>query len=143
MTPDEMRACITYANGIDPRVQMTAPNAQLWGRVVGAKSAAEVVAAIQVYYERPRLNGREHPTIDPASVKRIIAEETGRQSAVESAAKALPPARNPNSFRQRDPERWDALVAQGAAEYKAGLRARGMEPHADSCPSCQRKPKTI
>jgi len=138
MTPEELRACITYANGIDPRVQMTGPNAQLWGRVVGSKSAAEVTAAIQVYYERPRLNGREHPTIDPASVKRIIADETNRMGAQESASKAIEWKSPSNTFRARNPEEWDRLVRQGAENHKAQLRSRGLVPHYESCPTCSR-----
>lgn len=127
MSPEELRACITFANGIDPRVQMTAPNAQLWGRTVGHKQAIEVTTAIQVYYERPRINGREHPVIDPTSVRRIINEETdaavARQRALEPPKGKAP---SPVSFRQRDPAQWDALVRQGAEDRYNELTRRGI-----------------
>lgn len=128
MTPEEMRACITFANGIDPRVQMTAPNAQLWGRTVGHRQAAEVVAAIQVYYERPRINGREHPTVDPTSVRRIINEEYEREAARQRALE--PPkgkAPSPMTFRQRNPEEWDRLVRKGAEDRYNELTRRGIK----------------
>ncbi|WP_336715366.1 hypothetical protein [Arthrobacter sp. USHLN218] len=141
MTPEELRAAITYANGIDPRVQMTHPNAELWGRTVGHKEAAEVKAAILVYYERPHPSGRERPPVGAADIRKIIAEETERATAKNDAQKALPPARNPNSLRARDPERWDTLVAQGRDQYRAELRARGIEPHAETCVECTR-PRT-
>lgn len=120
MTDDEISGCIAYANGIDPRVQMTVPNAQLWARVIGHRTAAEVRAGIQVYYERGRINGREHPPIDPASIRRIINEAYERQDA---QARALEPPRNrvrsPESFRQRNPELWDKHFEAGRAEYQA------------------------
>lgn len=137
MSPDEMRACITYANGIDPRVQMTAPNAQLWGRVLADKQAIEVTTATLVYYERPHPGGRERPPIDPAAIKKIIYEETNRQTAVSTAKAALPPARNPNSYRSSDPERWDRMVARGREQYRSDLRNRGITPHHETCPSCR------
>lgn len=128
MTPEELRACVTFANGIDPRVQMTAPNAQLWGRTVGHREAAEVVAAIQVYYERPRINGKEHPTIDPASVRRIINDEYEREVARKRALE--PPkgkAPNPMSWRQRNPEEWDRLMRQGAEDRYNELTRSGIK----------------
>lgn len=128
MTPEEMRACITFANGIDPRVQMTSPNAQLWGRTVGHRQAAEVVAAIQVYYERPRINGREHPTVDPTSVRRIINEEYEREAARQRALE--PPkgkAPSPMTFRQRNPDEWDRLVRKGAEDRYNELTRRGLQ----------------
>lgn len=135
MTPEELRACITFANGIDPRVQMTAPNAQLWGRTLGRKTALEVTTAIQVYYERPRINGREHPVIDATSVRRIINEETetetARQRALEPPKNKAP---NPLSWRQRNPELWDKHYAAGQQQFQesinrlAGTTTRGVAP---------------
>lgn len=137
MTPDEIRACITYANGIDPRVQMTAPNAQLWGRVLGDKQAIEVTTATLVYYERQNLTNRDRPPIEPSAIKKIIFEETDRGKAAQSAITAAPVIRNPNSFRTTDPERWDRLVAEGRDRHRADLRARGITPHQEACPTCK------
>ena len=126
MTPDELRACITFANGIDPRVQMTAPNAELWGRTVGTRAAVEVKAAIMLHYERPAPPNRDRPTIDAATVRKIINEETARSDALQSAQRALPPARNPNSWRERHPEEWERLVIKGRDDRRAELAARGI-----------------
>ncbi|MGL3805868.1 hypothetical protein ACSYDW_07185 [Paeniglutamicibacter sp. R2-26] len=131
MTPEELRACIVYANGIDPRIQMTAPNAQLWGRVVGDKTALEVTVATQVYYERPRLNGREHPPIDPATIKRIIFDEDNRAQAMANAQTAIPFKRPTGTWRDRNPGLWDQLYAKGRDEHRADLQRRGipLQPH--------------
>lgn len=144
MTPDEIQACIVYANGIDPRVQMTGPNKDLWGRVLGQKLYIEVTTAIQVYYERQPPSSRDRPPVDPVAIKKIIFDETARHEAVATARAILPPTiRNPNSYRASDPERWDAQVARGRDQYRADLRARGITPHTETCPDCSRpKAKT-
>lgn len=130
MTPEELRACITFANGIDPRVQMTAPNAQLWGRTIGHKAALEVTTAIQVYYERPRINGREHPVIDPTSVRRIINEETETATARQrSLEPPLNKAATPEHFRRRNPKKYDQLFAQAGLDHIRDLEARGIKLH--------------
>ena len=126
MTPEELRAAITYANGIDPRVQMTGPNADLWGRTVGHKLAIEVKTAILVYYERYPASGRENPPITAPMVRKIINDEDARAQAQESAHRALPPARNPNSWRERYPDEWARLVIQGRDDRRAELAARGI-----------------
>lgn len=141
MSPEELRAAITYANGIDPRVQMTHPNAELWGRTIGHKEAVEVRTAILVYYERQHPSGRERPPIGAADIRKIIQEETTRAAAKTNAIEASKPTRTIGSFRAADPARWDALVAQGRDEYRADLKARGITPHAESCPECQRPRK--
>lgn len=126
MTPDELRACIVFANGIDPRIQMTAPNAQLWGRVIGHKTALKVTVATQVYYERPRINGREHPAIDPATIKRIIFDEDNRAQAMANAQTAIPFKRPTGTWRDRNPELWDQLYVKGREDHRADLDHRGI-----------------
>lgn len=131
MTPDEIRACITYANGIDPRIQMTAPNAQLWGRALGEKQAVEVTAAIQVYYERPWTSSfGKRPAVEVADIKRIIYDEKNRQIAVQSALEAGPVAREMTheqlrrGVKERFPEEYALGVRQGNADraYATMLR---------------------
>lgn len=126
MNPEELRAAITYANGIDPRIQMNVPTAELWGRTVGHKLAIEVKTAILVYYERYPANGRENPPISAAMVRKIISDEDARAQAMQSAQRALPPVRNPNSWRERNPELWDRLMAKGRDDRRAELERRGI-----------------
>lgn len=126
MTPEELRAAITYANGIDPRIQMNVPTAELWGRTVGHKLAIEVKTAILVYYERYPANGRENPPISAAMVRRIIRDEDTRAQAMQSAQAALPPARSPVTFRERNPEKWDELMAKSRDDRRAELARRGI-----------------
>lgn len=130
MTIDEIRGCIIYANGIDPRVQMTAPNRDLWFRILGEKLVAEVTTATLVYYERPHPAGRERPPIDATSIKRIIYDEKNRQVAVQSALEAGPVAREVTheqlrrGVKERFPEEYALGVRQGNADraYATMLR---------------------
>lgn len=126
LTPEDLRACIIYANGIDPRIQMNVPTAELWGRTVGHKLAIEVKTAILVYYERYPANGRENPPITAAMARKIISDEDARAEAMQSAQRALPPARNPSSYRSRNPKEWDRLVAAGRDDRRAELERRGI-----------------
>lgn len=126
MKAEELRACITYANGIDPRVQMTSPNAELWGKTVGHKNALEVTTAIQVYYQRPRINDREHPVIDPTSIRRIINSEWEREAAHQRAIAPKATKHPTQTFRQRNPSEWDRLVAKGRDDHIEDLQSRGI-----------------
>jgi hypothetical protein len=79
--------------------------------------------------------------VDAATVRKIIQEETTRADAKQRALE--PPknkARDPHTFRGKDPARWDALVIQGRDDYRASLRARGIEPHAETCAHCKPRP---
>lgn len=138
MTPDEIRACVAYANGIDPRVQMTPPNRDLWARVLRDKRYIEVTTATQVYYERLSTSQYGRRPVEPSDIKKIIYEETNRQGAVQSALEAAPRIKNPNNYRARNPELWEQLVAEGRDKHRAGLRSRGITPHAEGCPDCSR-----
>lgn len=122
MTPEELRMAITYANGIDPRIQMNVPTAELWGRTVGHKRFIEVKTAILVYYERYPANGRENPPISAATVRKIIADEDARAQAQQSAQMAIAPTRTPGSYRERNAEEWDRLVTQGRETHREQLR---------------------
>lgn len=126
MTPEELRAAVTYANGIDPRIQMNVPTAELWGRTVGHKRFIEVKTAILVYYERYPTNGRENPPVSAAMVRRIISDEDTRAAAMQSAQQAIAPTRTPGSYRERNPEKWDALVAKGRDDHRANLARMGI-----------------
>ena len=137
MSPEDIRAAITFANGIDPRVQMTHPNAELWGHALSSKRADELRAAIIVYYERPHPSGRERPPVDPASIRKIIHDETERGTARSQAIEATKPVRTPGTYRARNPEAWDRLVKQGRDDYRADLKARGITPHAETCATCK------
>lgn len=143
MNPDEAAALLTYTNQADPLVSLNDANADIWWEALKRHDFDKAKWCIKDYYANtaPARDGRI-PPITPSVLRHRIGDKT---AIVESKHRALEPPKNktpsPVTFRSKDPERWDALVAQGAAEYKAGLRARGMEPHADSCPECSRPRK--
>ena len=42
MTEDDIKKAITYANQIDPRIQMNIPTLEIWTRVLHAQDPAAV-----------------------------------------------------------------------------------------------------
>lgn len=126
MIEQEIVAAVTYANAIDPRVQSNQPTYELWHKVLHKHQYVEAQAAIQLFYER-YTDPTQRPVVDPASIRRIIAQETTRAVAKQDAIEATPrTVTNPMSWRARNPEEWDRLFAKGAADRQADLRARGI-----------------
>lgn len=126
MIEQEIVAAVTYANAIDPRVQSNQPTYELWHKVLRNHAYVEVQAAIQLFYER-YTDPTQRPVVDPASVRRIIAQETTRAAAKQTALTAAPrQARNPMSWRAKNPAEWDRLAAAGAERRREDLRARGV-----------------
>jgi hypothetical protein len=62
----------------------------------------------------------------PAGIRRLTYAIRERAAAVQSALEAGPTVKDPNTFRSRDPERWERLKAQGAADRQADLKRRGL-----------------
>lgn len=126
MIENEVIAAVNYANAIDPRVQSNQPTYELWHKVLAAYRYVEAQAAIQLFYER-YADPTQRPVVDPASVRRIITQETTRAVAKHDALDATPrQVTNPMSWRARNPHEWDRLFKQGAADRQADLRHRGL-----------------
>jgi hypothetical protein len=128
MNADETRAAITWANQIDPLVQMNQPTLELWAKVLHGNTPAEVHAAITVYYERPYTGFGKRPPIEAPMIRRIVQQETERATAKASAVKALPrgSADPTASWRDRNPDEWDQLVAKGREDRRKDLERRGI-----------------
>ncbi|MDI3330675.1 MAG: hypothetical protein QJR09_08065 [Micrococcus sp.] len=128
MNRKEITQALIYANGADERVPTTPANEDIWIRALTAYTYAEAKAAIQVYYERPFTGYGRRPHIEAHHVRRIIQQETERASAKASAVKALPRgSKDPTaSWRERNPEEWDRLVAKGRDDRRADLARRGI-----------------
>ena len=128
MEGHEVAQAMTYANQIDPRLQLTDANVDVWWEGLQSIQADAARWAIKKHYASSNANGEGAPVVNPAIIRRLITAEKQRR---ESAARALEPpknkAPNPVSFRKRDPERWDALVRQGAEERYNDLKRRGIK----------------
>lgn len=128
MNEQEVALALTYANQADPRVQLTDANIDIWWEGLRATDANAARWAIKKHYASSNANGEGAAVVNPAIIRRLITTEMQRR---ESMQRALEPPRNkapnPLSFRKRDPERWDALVRQGAEERYNDLKRRGIK----------------
>lgn len=124
---EEIKTCIALANGIDPRIQMNPPTLSLWTKTLVGKSFDAIHAAIELHYMRPAPPNRDRPAVDATIIRRIIADETERAQAVQSAQKALPAGvKDPSSYRARNPDEWDQLYAKGRDAHRANLARIGI-----------------
>lgn len=131
--PDTV-AFLTWLSQHDARIQVTDAEVEIWQYTLQVIPTAAVKLAALEHY---RLNEKDKPS--PHAIRKIAIADRDRAAAKQSALTAAPVVRNPNSFRSTDPERWDMLVRQGAEEHRAKLRARGITPHPETCPTCRPK----
>lgn len=123
---------LTWLSQTDSRVQVTDANVQVWtNALMDIPAAAAKTAALDHYKTQESIM----PT--PAVIRKHAFAERDRARAKQSALTAGPVVSSPNSYKSRDPDRWQQLMAQGAEEHKAKLRARGITPHTETCPSCR------
>lgn len=128
MKPPEIAQAITYANQIDPRLQITDPLVDVW--VIGLSHVRADLAkwAIQKYYADANSDGRGSQPITPAAIRRLITSEANKR---ESQQRALEPPKNKafkvSDFRKRNPELWDELYQQGREQFYADLKAKGIQ----------------
>lgn len=132
MNLTDTAAYLTWLSQADNRIQVTDPNVEIWGNALATIPTATVKAVTLEHY---RVNEQIMPT--PAIIRKAGIAAAARETAKHSALEAAPVVRNPNSYRASDPERWDRLVAEGRDRHRADLRARGITPHAEACPSCR------
>lgn len=127
MTPEEIAAAITYANQIDPRVQMTDANLEVWSVGLSAIKAQNVRWAINQHYANGNANGEGVHVVNPASIRRKITEA---QNTHERKQRALEPPKNKavrvGDFRKRNPELYDELYQQGREQFYTDLNRRGI-----------------
>ena len=126
MIETEVAQALTYANQIDPRVQLTDANVEVWWEGLRSTDVNAARWAIKAHYASQNANGEGAHVVNPATIRRLITGELQRR---ESKQRALEPPKGrapiPISFRRRDPERWDQLVRQGAEDRYNELTRRG------------------
>lgn len=127
MTPDEIAGAITYANQIDPRVQLTDANLEVWSVGLSAIKAQNVRWAINQHYANGNANGEGVHVVNPASIRRRITEA---QNTHDRQQRALEPPLNKafkvGDFRKRNPELWDELFQQGRESFYEDLNRKGI-----------------
>jgi hypothetical protein len=135
VTPEDVVGCVTYLNQIDPRIQLNDSTTDLWFYAIESLQVDQVRWVIRDYYatSNPNQSGGVQP-ITPATLKHRLAsmrERAAARSRANEVAKALeagPVVRNPMSYRQRNPEEFERLMALGRDEHRADLKSRGITP---------------
>lgn len=139
MTPQECAVIMTYANQLDPRIQLNDPTLDVWLTATANLSVEEAKWGIKDYYANANPNdNRGVQPLQPATLRHRVSQARERHVAKAAALEAAPVIRNPTGYRASDPERWDRLVQQGRDQGRAELRSRGITPHAEGCPDCSR-----
>lgn len=120
-------AALTYANQIDPRVQVTQANEEVWHLGLQSVEPQNARWAIAQHYANANPNGQGAPVVNPAMIRRILTTEQQRAEALQ---RALEPPRNAArpvmSLRARDPERFDRLAREAAERRYDELRRAGI-----------------
>lgn len=127
MTPEQCAALMTYANQIDARIQLNDPTLDAWWSSIGSLDFEAAKWGIKDYYANANPNdNRGLPSLLPASLRHRVNTERDRHIAKQRALEPPPKHTNPQSFRSRHPEEWDALVIKGRDERRAELAHRGI-----------------
>lgn len=125
---------LTWLSQTDSRVQVTDANVQVWtNALMDIPAAAAKTAALDHYKTQESIM----PT--PAVIRKHAFAERDRARAKQSALEAAPAVRNPSSYKSSDPERWQQLMDKGRDDHRAKLRARGITPHKEACPTCRNR----
>lgn len=133
MNLTDTAAYLTWLSQSDNRIQVTEPNVEIWGNALATIPTATVKAVTLEHY---RVNEQIVPT--PAIIRKAGIASAARDAAKITALEAAPRIKNPNNYRERNPELWEQLVAEGREKHKADLRSRGITPHSEACPECSR-----
>lgn len=122
MNLEETVTLMTWVNQHDARLQLNGPSRDIWANALAPYSYDECMQAVLDHY---RINDDE--TVTPAKIRKraelVRTQRTGRQSAIEANPKQS--SKHPMSWRARNPEEWDRLMAEGSAARTADLKARG------------------
>lgn len=116
-------AMLTWINQVDPRVMLNEANVEVWAY---AMKTFPVDIAKQAVLEHYKAN--DSVAASPGAISKRAGNIRTSREARQSAIEALPPARDPNSWRSRNPEEWDRLFEIGRQQRRDDLISRGIQP---------------
>lgn len=116
----ETNAYLAWVNQSDGRIKNTDPNLQIWASALAGATSAEVREVTLHHYKY------NDTAITPSGIRKACAALRERTAAQQSALTAAPTIRHPNTFRARNPELWDQLIQQGAANRRTQLQTKGL-----------------
>lgn len=114
-------AMLTWINQVDPRVMLNEANVEVWAYAMRNIPGDVAKQSVLEHYK-----ANDSIAASPGAISKRAANIKTSRDAKQSAITALPPARDPNSWRSRNPEEWDRLFEQGRQERRADLMARGI-----------------
>lgn len=120
MNLTETNAFVTWLSQHDGRVSNAPAAIEVWQASLANATPAEAKQAILDHYR-----ANEAVPASPAGIRKRTQTLRTTAEAQSRAIEATAPVKHPMSFRARNPELWDQLMAQGAAERRADLIARG------------------
>ncbi|MFI8412822.1 hypothetical protein ACIGB6_10130 [Paeniglutamicibacter gangotriensis] len=127
MTPAEAAAILTHANQLDAFLPVNDANTDAWWMALKNHEFKNAKWAVSTYYaETPVGRDGRVPSLAPRTLRDRIRSTIDTVASIDSAQKALPPARSPVTFRERNPEKWDELMAKGRDDRRAELARRGI-----------------
>lgn len=117
MNLEETVTLIAWVNQHDARVQVNGPSRDIWAHAMQPYTIEEARQAILDHY---RIN--DDQSVTPGMVRKraeiVRSSRAGQQSALTAATAVV---KDPMTFRERNPELWDRLMREGAAERRRGL----------------------
>jgi len=114
-------AMLTWINQVDPRVMLNEASAETWAYAMANIPADVAKQAVLEHYK-----AHEQFAASPGAIsKRAANIKTSREAKQAALEPPLPPYKDPNSWRVRNPEEWDRLKEQGRLERENDLRKRG------------------
>ena len=113
-------AMLTWINQVDPRVMLNEANVEVWAYSMSAYPADIAKEAVLQHYK-----ANDSIAASPGAISKRALNIKSSREAKNAAITALPPARDPNSWRSRNPEEWDRLFEVGRQQRQADLKARG------------------
>jgi len=108
---------LTFVNQVDARVSLNESNAQVWQFSLVSVELSVAKQAVMEYYKAV-----EGVAASPAAIrKRAAAIQAARDAGNRAAIMGPDVWGDPTQLRSLNPDRWDELVALGAAERRREL----------------------
>lgn len=115
-------AMLTWINQVDPRVMLNEAAVDVWAYAMRNVPADVAKQACLEHYKM-----HEDIAATPGGIsKRSVNIKNSREAKQKALAASPRPPRDPNSWRSRNPEKWDRLAEEGRQARRADLEARGL-----------------
>jgi hypothetical protein len=115
-------AMLTWINQVDPRVMLNEAAAETWAYAMRNTPADVAKQAVLEHYKANESIAASPGAISKRSANIRTSREAGERAIALEPSK---PVAHPMSWRARNPEEWDRLMAVGAEERRMDLISRG------------------